>query len=407
MFDLKTALMNIRRYRYKSILNILICLLVVVLLNIYMGNIDSTKKQLANLPEAIPVSARISNLNGTMDAGIKIKDETVRGIEASEYLKDRVFTVQLKMGLGKFAPEDYLGRLNYFAAGTNDVAGIPGLKAEDIRLAEGSELTALASDRYECIMDHNIMEKNGLNLGDTVTFTIFYYRYGNYHEIFIDPLAVCDYRIIGSMDMKEYIGDGAAPGIILPLGTVRESFGQAGIDFTADSASFSVIDPFQLNEFKKEMHDLNLLSVIAAAEFKYDGNALTVRDETFIQAAERLEESLALLTGMAPLFVVIVAFIGYITAYLLIQNRRAEYAIMRSLGMSRGRCFRIFFTEHFMVELAGCMLGSILSLSFMAVNPEVMVSVIVVFLLFYLTGTAVALLTLNRLSVMAVLAKND
>ncbi len=407
MFYLKTALANIKRYKYKSFLNILICILVVYLLNIYVGNIDSTKEQLADLPAAIPVSAGISNLDGTMDAGLKIKEEIIRGIEASEYIKDAVFTVQLKMGLGVFAPEDYAGKLNYFAAGINDIKGVPGLKEEEIRLAAGSTLAVLQSDRKDCIMDRSIMEKNGLKTGDTVTLTIYYYRYGNYHEIFIEPLTIGDYRIVGSMNMTEYIGEGAPPSILLPLQTVRESFRQADIDFTADSASFWLIDPFRLNDFKKEMHDLGLLPVIASAEFKYDGNALTVRDETFIQAARRLEESLTLLGGMLPLFIVIIAFIGYITAYLLIQNRRAEYATMRSLGMGKGHCFMVLFMEHGAVELTGCMLGSLLSLFFVTVRTEVLWASAAIFLLFYLAGTAVALLYLNRLSVMAVLTKND
>ncbi|MDD3921845.1 MAG: hypothetical protein PHO41_11830, partial [Eubacteriales bacterium] len=98
MFYIHTTARNIARQKYKSALSVFICIIIVLLLNIYIGNIDSVNSQLARLPEAIPVFAQVSNLSGTLDAGMAIKESVMDGLAASPYVKEPVFTVQLIMG---------------------------------------------------------------------------------------------------------------------------------------------------------------------------------------------------------------------------------------------------------------------------------------------------------------------
>ena len=91
------------------------------------------------------------------------------------------------------------------------------------------------------------------------------------------------------------------------------------------------------------MHTLGLLPVSAESDLHYEGNALVVQDETFIKAAERIEESLTLLRGFLPLILFIAAGAGYLTAHLFIQDRRQEYALFRSVGVGRVKSCLIFF----------------------------------------------------------------
>lgn len=408
IFYLRTSLTNIRRHAHKSLLNLIICTLIVVLLNGYVENIDSTKEQLVSLPESIQVMAAISNLNGSQNAELKIKDETIQLLENSAYTKDLVYTVQLRTGFGEFGIEDFEGKLNYFGAGVNDIKGVAGLKADEIILREGNSLDFLKSARKECIVDAYLLEQMNMKLGDKVPLTSFYYRYGDYHDIYIEPLNTEVYEIIGSMDIKEYLGSTVQPDIIVPVGAIRQAFQQRGdIAFTADSCLFEVKNPFMLNVFKEEMHRAGLLSVVKDADYQYDGNALTVADETFIRSAENLEENLTLLKAVFPLFLVIIAFIGYITAYLFIQNRSMEYAIMRSLGIGRAGGFLTMFMEILIVEVAGCVLGGILCVLWMGTGIKILSAVAGSFLVFYVLGSAAALLSMNSLSVMKVLSKND
>lgn len=409
MFLSSTGIRNIKRQRSKSIINILISIVIVLLLNVYFGNISSIKRQLSDLPEAIEVTARVSNLNGTRISGNAIKNEIITGIKNSPYIKDPVFTIQLAIGFGELSTIESDAELNLDGVGCNNIKGIVGLKKSELSWVGEGENDFFASNRKECIIDKTILEENKLQVGDTIPLTIYYYHYllQGTHEISLDPLVIGEYRIVASMDMMEYTGSSVRPDIILPFETVEEAFISKGLTFMPDSASFTVKNPFELNELKKEMKDLKLLSVSAESEFQFDGNALIVNDNTFIQAAEQLEESLTLLNVGLPLIILIVAFIGYISAYLMVQNRKSEYAIMRSVGVKHTEAFRILFFEHAVLQLVGSIVGSLIALSVVVSNLYVIGLVILMFLVFFLTGTAVALWNLGRLSVMDVLTKHD
>jgi len=407
MFYFEAALLNSHRYKSKSILSIAICAFIVLLLNVYLGNIQSNQLQLKRLPDAIPVSAKVCNLNGSQDAGLNIKEEVITKIQESDYVKDAVFTIQLKMGIGEFAEEDYLEHLNLFAVGTNHYSGISGLKKEDITLRKNTELSFLSSRLKECLMDKRVMEQNDLKVGDTVILTTYYYFYEKYKPILIKPLQVDTYKIGGEINLLNYTGTLVPPSVIVPIETIQDAYHKAGLSFTADSASFYIKDPMKLNEFKEEMQELGMLSVIASAEYAYDGNALAVRDETFRLSAEKIEEGLALLYHMLPFVFLIVGCSGFVTAYLLIQNRRGEYAIMRALGNSSFGCFCIMFFENLLLILSGIALGSIVVHYQMQTDFLILMKTAGGFFVFYMLGIVIALWTAGRLSVMNALAKND
>lgn len=63
---------NLIRHYAKSILSVMIGMLTIILLIIYAGNIASANKQLLSLPEAMEVTGRISNLEGSQDTGLAI-----------------------------------------------------------------------------------------------------------------------------------------------------------------------------------------------------------------------------------------------------------------------------------------------------------------------------------------------
>ena len=80
------------RHKWKSILSALIGVLTALLLNIYAGNMESTGRQLAGLPEVMQVQAKVSNLNGSLEEGMTIREDRVQAIRASGHVKNVVFT---------------------------------------------------------------------------------------------------------------------------------------------------------------------------------------------------------------------------------------------------------------------------------------------------------------------------
>lgn len=405
VFTLKQIGRGITRHKWKSILSLLIGVLTILLLDIYAGNMESTGRQLARLPEVMQVQAKISNLNGSLEEGMTIREDRVQGIRASAHAKDAVFTVRLRLGLGSFTAEEYEGNLVCYGAGMNAIGGVPGLKSEEITFLEGTDESVLETAEKVCIMDASMMEREDLSLGDEVTITSFCYRYeGRTYEIFLDRLITDTYKIVGAMEIGEYEGNWVPAEVIFPLDCVREAYHRAGIAFLADSGSFVVKDPFRLNECKEEMAQLGMLPVLTRADFSYDGNALTIMDETFIRSAEALEENLALLQGMLPFVGALVIFIGYICSYLSIQGRREEYALLRSLGTGRGLSFFLFFGETAATEAAAALAGSVIAVLLFHTPAKVLVLAAVLFFLTFLAGTAAALFSLHKLSVMEMLS---
>lgn len=105
---IRRAVENGIRYKKKTILNLFICMVTVILLNAYMGNIAGLDKQMEELPEVLPVKGTVCNLKGTLSSGLKIKERYVDGILESEYIDDPLLSIQLRMGNGKIEGDDLL-----------------------------------------------------------------------------------------------------------------------------------------------------------------------------------------------------------------------------------------------------------------------------------------------------------
>ncbi|MDE7232556.1 MAG: hypothetical protein K2N37_05745, partial [Lachnospiraceae bacterium] len=346
--------------------------------------------------------------NGSMIEGLKIREDRMDGILTSEYAEDATFTVRLKWGFGAFSKEEYLKNLNYYGVGMNAVGGVPGLKPEEITYLEGVDAGILETTEKVCIMDADLMAEKGLSFDDDVMLTLFYYHVeGDGSEVLIDPLVTDTYRIVGSVQIGEYLGNWVPAEVIIPFACVREAYQRQGIEFWADSGSFVVKDPFLLNACKDQMNDLGFLSVITRADFHYEGAALTIMDQDFIRSVRTLNENLALLRGMLPFLTVIIFFIGYICSYLSIQGRREEYALMRSLGTGRGRSFVLFLGETMLLQAVACLWGSLAAGLLFSTAPAVLALAGALFFVAFLAGTVVALLTLHSLSVMELLTRNN
>lgn len=399
---------NVSRHKYKSILHVLIGVLIVLILDIYAGNMDSTEKELVRLPERIPVFARISSLNGSMRECLTIREDRVMGVRESEYVKDPIFTVRLKFGFGSFTPEEYRENLVHYGRGMNGVAEILGLEREKITFLEGVDEGVLETAQKVCLMEESLLEERGLQPGDEVMLTTYYYRCAlEGSEVFIEPLVTDTYKIVGSIKNGDYQGEWMPPEVVLPLDCVREAYHSQGIEFFADSGSFVVEDPFQLNALKAQMYDeVKFLPVFTRAQYRYDGNALTIMDEAFIRAAETLTKNLSLLRGMLPFVVAIIVFIGYLCSYLSLQSRQEEYALMRSIGTGRGRSFLLLLGETVVLAAFACVIGSIGAAALFGTAAGVLALSGVLFFLTFLSGTAAALLSMHRLSVVQALTKS-
>jgi predicted lysophospholipase L1 biosynthesis ABC-type transport system permease subunit len=168
-----------------------------------------------------------------------------------------------------------------------------------------------------------------------------------------------------------------------------------------------VADPLNLNAFKAQMDDIGRMSAIPTANESPKGESVRVRDETFIKTAENLKNNLAGLYTFLPIVFAVVALVGYAIAYLLMQSRRRDIVLMRSLGVGRAACITVMLLEFTALSLAGSLLGlavSALLIGFANADTPLMA---MLFFASLLLGIAVASVQLSGVNLMTGLNKTE
>lgn len=388
-------------------------MLIVVFLYLFFSGLQVNLKQLEDLPGALPIEAGIRNLNGTLTSGMMIKESVIQALEDSGHVKDLGYTAEMTALIGEVSEEaaSEMGQRDMTfpsCLAVNRAEALPGMSAGDFTFASDAGAADLEGAQPVCAMRQEDLDEQGLSVGDSVRMTLFTvtYPYDNaMNKLY--PLGVYDVRIIGSFRVPVGEAVTRTAQVIFPVKWLRAEQAKAGSLFFADSAHFRVANPLDLNAFKTEMHEAGLMSIISEANSSQRGNALTVNDETFIKTAARLKENITLTKILTPFVVVIVGFLGFVASYLLLQSRRPEIAIMRSLGVSRRSCFGMLFFESAALELGGSIAGVAVSSLLVHMDTPLGFGVPVPFFAVYMAGTAVALAMLGRFSVMQVLSALD
>lgn len=409
MFIFSNAYKNLQRHMRKSLLYFLICVIAVLTLQIYIAGIDRTEKQLLQLPDAMPIPASVSSLDGSRFDGLQIPEKTVDGLQSTSHVGELKLTGLLQCGIGEYSDDVYGKHVIWGVTGINTIEALEGLEPDAVTWLPGYDTSCLSGNEAVCLVDSLLMEIYGWSLGDSVPLDLYYFKYGDYGEISFEPIELVETRIVGTSDLMMINN---SPNIIIPFEYERDIFHRQGITFHASSASFYVREPLALNDFKAEMRTLQLSRVsssgdVALSVLANRGAALLVNDAAFISAATRLQETLALLRGFLPLLSAVLATIGYFVAYLMIQNRREEYAVLRLLGMRKSECVGLYFTEMAVLTLGGSLFGVLLSTSIKIGSISTGVLSFVLLSLCFMLGSMIALLRLGRMNVLLSLAQRD
>lgn len=409
MFIISTIQKNIIKHWKKSSLSVVISAMIVLFLLLYIGNIEGNKEQLLKLGETIPVTGRICNIDGSQDVGLQIDFEKSKKIFETDLVTDEVITMQMYADLTTRSYEGKSHRPKFSFVGSNVLSAFTAFSPQDAVYINNYDESFLMGNEPVCIIREKFMKEQKVKPGDELEVIVYAPEYDeNGMDAFkYKKIRNVKLKVIGSYHPQDKGLSDELPDVISPIGFATSIYEGTKIKPYASSGRFTLKEPLKLNEFKSKMQEIGFLSVDIQAGFSRVGQALTMNDETFIMSATQLTESLTLLQSFAPLIFIIVAGIGFISSYLLMQSRRNEFAIMRSLGTSKKKCFVIIFLESMVLALFGSLLMTILSVFVVNIKLMMMVFVLLTFLAFYMLGTAIALFLLNRFSVMAILSKTD
>ncbi len=411
---------NIRRHRTKSILNLTICFLTVLVLTFYLGNLIHTQVQFDSLAEKIPVTAEIASPNGTLKNGLFIREEVLDALYKNGNVKDVKEIVEL---LGKVKndkntfPDQEKADTKQEVIPATEETKIWGVSSEactkkiaekSVQWCEDWNWALFKDGREVCIADKAFLEKYGYEPGDMITLDLGRYKQtlsGVYLER--EEMSTENITIVGVMERSDTLAEAQPPELLIPLFYAKQLFEKNDKTYFASALSFTVKDPMELNALKQDLKDAGMKTVVTAAKDSYAGSAIRFDDAVFIETAGNLDRTLNLLKGYLPFLFLIVLLTGYVVPHLLLQGRREEYAVMRALGTSKKRCILLFFSEHILLAAFGGGLGSIAGVAAGAAKIRHAGLIWGIFLVCYLLGAAAAMWMFGRISIAAVLARRD
>lgn len=402
---------KIGRHKVKGAMTILMDMLVVLLLHTYLSGIANNQEQLAKLPELLPIHAFLTSADGGRQAGLFIREEVVDGFQNSGYVKNLELTVRMEAGVGTLSSEGGQ-KPDLYLEGVNSLEALGEIEETEIVWNTGEDGSFLTGTEAKCIVSEELFEKYGWKLGETITLDQYYYGREDEKSVwtYTAPLETADYEIAGYTDLKNAQLDTymVFPDIVIPFGAVREAFCRQELPFFADSASFDVANALELNEFKQEMKDLSLRNVAPMSEdHSLNGVALNLNDVIFINTATHLHRVIDAVRAFFPFLMILIVCAGYLVTLLLLQSRRNEMALLRSLGLGKWRCFRIFFAEQLILVVTGIVAGSVLSVLIQGNYGGSSVLTGCLVGVFYMLGNSLALWKLMQVSVMEALFQTE
>ena len=378
--------------------------MLVILLNLYFGSIRSYQTQLVDLAETVPVYCRVLNRNGSLENLLFISERTLEGLRQSDQVKDLAYITCFRAGEGDFKLAELQVKLRLWGAGANCVEAI-GNQTYDLIDMEAADIDELlSSDRMECIVDKTIMRRQKWEIGDTVVLKCYYESAeSEFNKKELVPMGgTIEVKIVGSMaDIRGK--DGYPIQILMPYDGVLRMYEQFGHSCFAESASFYVKNPLQLNEFKAQMKELGLGEAVPTAMDSYHGCVLEVRDNDFITSATNLRRATEMLQLFFPAVCALVLMIGYVVSYLSGNSRREEFALLRLQGVKKMNSSLLFLSEQMILVFIGNLIGDA---AMMFVSPSIVLMAAVngILLLAYLIGAAAAYSRMSKGSVVTLLS---
>ena len=132
---------------------------------------------------------------------------------------------------------------------------------------------------------------------------------------------------------------------------------------------------------------------------------LLLFDRSFVETVGGLGRYISFSRLLFPVLFALVAVLGFIISWLMVNARRMEFAILRGLGAGRGRVFLSFFLEQVLLCLLGSILGAIALVA--ATGSAGALAAVGIFAVCYLLGAAVSVAAVGRTHLMSLLSERE
>lgn len=216
------------------------------------------------------------------------------------------------------------------------------------------------------------------------------------------------YRVIGAFDAME--GD-TVDIYCSPSNRLMEQEWEGYLDkdtplsrLTWNSAVFTLKEAARLNDLRDA---LEAGGFAATNQFGVQREYIILDDKDYISTVNGLERQIRYVSVLNTVLYVLTGLIAFAAAFLLLNSRKGEVAIMRGLGTPPRRIFAVFLAEQMALCLIGCAVG--LGVWFLAGGHISTLCGILTgaFLLCWAAGTAVTACRLLRSKALAALSDRE
>ena len=397
---LKYALLSMRRGVVRTIAVILLALIAAVFFGRLTTSLDGYRDQLEAYRENAVITGFATDYKGQMIDGMVVRSWPVNNLLEYDLLSSYTVTDTIAycevLGVtesadgtphevenvripntGTFAFETLIDRLH--AAGkwvaASSVEGSPIFhytKFKDVRWLDGYSDADFCGDAKICALPADLMEEQGIALGDTVRI------------LFTDaPCVYFAVIVCGAVDVKvvaSYAADTSKPYVFSPIEyypsadvlaeVIEEVYGKSyslsDFGYANVGDSRRTYDSFLFT--LRDAHDLDALrDALDGSGFSYVHSGIRSRpfaiieDEMYLNTTHSMERQIQYVGVLYDTLYVIAGVIGLVLAWLLTLSRRTEISVMRALGTQPHRILLNFAFEQAALSAFGVLSGVLLS----------------------------------------------
>ena len=395
---LKYALLSIRRGGMRTLAVLLLCAVIAAFLGLLTSASDQYDAQLQEIRESTVIRGYATDYFGRYLNGMVITARNVQSLIDAGLTETVSLTWQVSnlrfLGISRtadgtvneiaepfipidgFAVETLLYKLSKEPKwiATNSITGSPNFYYDSnpvITWLSGYDESCLtASDADLCVLPESLMERDGIQLGDTV-------RYLAWVDDEDEPFVLYDFLIAGSyvltygdeviytpLSINFPVGAEQTPAVervYLPERAWTGSYDTwwTGIRlnrFTFRSMIFTLRSTAELD---------HLRDALQTVPFEEAGSHSSVRDfvviddADYISAVQGMQRQIRYMNALFICLYAAVMLIGAVGAYLLQNSRKPEIALMRALGVGSVRITLTFLFEQFALSVIGVLLGTL------------------------------------------------
>jgi cell division protein FtsX len=228
-----------------------------------------------------------------------------------------------------------------------------------------------------CAVPQNLMEAYGIELGDRINTVVAYY-----HPYWKELLLPMELQVVAS-----YVAPVGSSTIFSPVTLVRP--GQEDEDFfpvlgsktekfevdrrfysreelaaiqalglspaiTYSSFTFTLRDSDRLDELRQVLEDSDFTWARSPDRTK---SFVKLEDEVYLNTTHSMERQIQYVSVLYDALYLLAGIIGFALAWLLVQSRRREIAVMRAMGTQPGRIVGNFLLEQLLLMAIGLGIG--------------------------------------------------